>query len=360
MKVLYTTQHDPNFPMAGAEQVLLDVALAMRDLFKVQVAVVVNEGDLAEVLRKKQIPVTTIPWKKIQTLGMLQGFKQALQEFRPDLIHAFHRYPPFLLETFLGQRNRTIYSEGVLRRDKKLLFRYGRLVIACHQTVHKNLRDYYKVPEKELVTIPNAVRAQVPDPEALEKLRKQFVRQPGEVWGLCVARLEEQKGHPYLIDAFSKLSQNHQRRLKIFLAGEGSKRPLLEAQAAKLGCRDQIVFLGHTKQVAEWLALSDFMILPSLWEGMPLVIMEAYSAAKPVIATDIPGSRESMKDHQTGILVKVRDPLSLKDALEYFMDHPADVFHYGRQAYNWWQEAFTFEAMIESYHDLYKQLLARM
>lgn len=355
MKIMYVTLHDPKFALGGAEQILLELAGEMGKKGN-EVLCLTNAGHLKDSFERCRLPVQEIPWSKLQIVPMLNRLKKAIDDFKPDLIHTFHRYPAFLLDVFLRQTHRHLYTEEVLRTDKKLWFRYGRLAAACHETVRQNLIHNYGVPESRVVTIPNAVGGREPHPEILKKIQAQFSRKQGDVWALCIGRLDKQKGHTYLIQAVAQLPPAYRQKLRVFLAGDGSLEPALKAEVLKSGCQENIIFLGHTPHIPEWLSLCDFMVLPSLWEGLPLSILEAYSLAKPVIATDIPGSRESVKNRTTGLLVPARNPEALGSALKEWIDHPEKAAQFGRHAYAWWQENFSFDRMAQSYLDLYQRL----
>ena len=197
----------------------------------------------------------------------------------------------------------------------------------------------------------------LPSQEVVADLKRQYPKQPGQIFAVCIGRLEKQKGHRYLISAVARLPETYRKRLLIFFAGDGS----LEAELKKQISRERIdpcfVFLGYTRQIPEFLSLCDFMILPSLWEGLPLSILEAYSLSRPVIATDIPGTRESLKDKVEGSLVAPTDEKALAEAIRHWMDAPEEIVKMGKAAYQRWRQEFSFEKMVEDYHWFYEKVL---
>jgi len=247
----------------------------------------------------------------------------------------------------------------VLRHDKKGLFRYGSFATAVHQTVADNLKLEYGVPKDCLEVIPNAVPAREADLAALEQLQKKHPRNRGEIFAVCIGRLEEQKGHTYLIDAVSRMTPRVRERLRIFFLGDGSLEAPLQAQALSQGVSRMFVFAGHTASVSEYLALCDFMVLPSLWEGMPLSVLEAYGMEKPVLATDIPGTRELVARGLTGDLVPVRDPEALAKRLEAWVSAPERLGAMGDAAGQRWRNEYSFDVMVSRYRSLYMRLIAQ-
>ena len=357
MKILYGTFYHSKFGMGGAEQVLRDLARAMKERFHEDVMCIANPGLLTLSFRESEIPVAEVPLSKMKTLQILWRLQRVISDFQPDIIHSHHRYMTFLLDLFFKRKAKIIHTQHVPAWDWRGLFRYGHLATAVHEAVRRNLIETYTVPEDCVVTIPNAVPPQVPDPKELRTLCQRYPRQKGQCFALCIARLDEQKGHRHLVEAVAELPKVYQERIKIFLAGDGVLAATLKKEVVEKGVTQQFIFLGHTNKIPEFLTLCDFLVLPSLWEGLPLSILEAYSAGKPVIATDIPGSRESVRPGETGLLVPARDATSLAKALIKFIEHPPDVAAMGGSAYDFWQEKFSFERMVSAYHELYKNLL---
>lgn len=359
MKILYTDLHNPAFAMGGSEQIMLNTCLGIRDTYGVEVVAAVNRGELADRLAVAGVPLYFLDWPKIKSWCTLKTLEKAMKETSPDIVHCFHRYPVFLVDTFLKHRqSKLLFTEQVIHHDKRFLFRYGDFAIGCHETVRRNLIDFYGVPSHRAVTIPNAVNERKPDPEKLKEIQRRYPRPAGKLTALFIGRLHEQKGHSYFIEAVSLLPENYKKKIQILLAGEGPLEQALKAQVKEKNLEEQIVFLGHTREIPEFLAHTDFMLLPSLWEGLPLAIPEAYSAHRAVLATDIPGNKESVLEGKTGDLAAVRNPRALADVLMKWIDNPEKIKTMGEAAYHWWKEEFSFEKMIRSNYEIYQKLLA--
>ena len=122
-----------------------------------------------------------------------------------------------------------------------------------------------------------------------------------------VGRLSEQKGYRYLIDAVPEIIREIPQ-IEFWLIGDGELRSDLERQSKRLGVQDHVKLLGKRNDVLDLLKQFDLFVLPSLWEGLPTVIMESISQGVPVLATDIPGTREMIEDGKTGWLVEPQKP----------------------------------------------------
>jgi glycosyltransferase involved in cell wall biosynthesis len=126
---------------------------------------------------------------------------------------------------------------------------------------------------------------------------------------LVLGRLEPQKGHALMLEAATVLAQSVPA-LKIFFAGTGSLEHQLRAQCDSAGLAGMVTFLGYRADPEVLLAAADMVVMPSLYEGLPLAAIEAMAAARPVVATDIEGIREVVIDGSTGLLVRLAQQLA--------------------------------------------------
>ncbi len=134
-----------------------------------------------------------------------------------------------------------------------------------------------------------------------------------------VTRLMESKGNSFLVDAAALLSRERPE-LRFVFVGEGPLQPELEAQAARLGIEDKVIFLGFQKDVAACFASFDVAVFPSLWEGTPLTVFESMAMAKPIVSTDVDGLRDVLKHDVNSVVVPPRDPKALVGAIAKVLD----------------------------------------
>ena len=141
---------------------------------------------------------------------------------------------------------------------------------------------------------------------------------------LCVGRLVPEKGQSVLLHAFAKLAERGVDA-ELELVGYGPSERELRALAERLGLADRVLFGGAVGQDAigaHYEAASVFC-LPSFWEGIPVVLMEAMACRRPVIATAVAGVRELVRDAETGLLVSPGREDELADALQCLLEDPA-------------------------------------
>jgi glycosyltransferase involved in cell wall biosynthesis len=129
-----------------------------------------------------------------------------------------------------------------------------------------------------------------------------------------IGRLNEQKGHRYLLDAAARVFATIPEA-RLVLAGDGDQEPALRAQAQALGIAPRVVFAGHRTDVPALLESFDVFCISSTYEGTPLTLFEAMAAAKAIVSTAVDGCREVLEPERTGLLVPARDAEALGQAL---------------------------------------------
>jgi glycosyltransferase involved in cell wall biosynthesis len=171
-----------------------------------------------------------------------------------------------------------------------------------------------------------------------------------------VGRLTEQKGHCYLIKAAAYVVPAHPDLHFLFL-GDGELREDLKSQAREAGLADNIHFLGLRDDVPDVLAAADLFVLPSLWEGLSVALLEAMAAGKPIVATAVSGTTEAMVPGTTGLIVPPSNVQALADAISELVSDPEQAQVMGRAAKQHVTENFSAQKQAEEHAMLYRRLL---
>jgi glycosyltransferase involved in cell wall biosynthesis len=166
-----------------------------------------------------------------------------------------------------------------------------------------------------------------------------------------------QKGFDVAIAAFARLRDRFPHA-RLTVAGDGPERQALERLAIELGARDRTEFLGMVPppRVSEVLDAATVVLMPSRFEGLPLVAIEAALAARTVVATPVGGLQEIVVDRETGRLVPADDPAALADAVAELLDQPDQVAGLGARARQRALDRFGLTACVQRYDALYQQL----
>lgn len=144
------------------------------------------------------------------------------------------------------------------------------------------------------------------------KIAKGF--RPEEPILLAAGRLEPQKGHSVLLDALPLVRRRFPNVRAVF-AGEGSLLPQLQQQMTGLGLQGAVDFVGFQRNIEEWLSIADITVLPSFYEGLPLVAIESQAAGTPLVASAVDGTPEVVINEETGLTVPPGDSKALAEAI---------------------------------------------
>ena len=175
---------------------------------------------------------------------------------------------------------------------------------------------------------------------------------------LVAARLEPQKGHKVLLEAMPEVLSEFPMA-RVFFLGDGVLRGELEQQSKQLNLQSNVRFLGFQSNVNDWLALCDFTILPSFYEGLPLVAVESLAAGKTMVATAVDGTPEVIVNGRTGITVPPGDPRALASAICSLLRSPALRQRLAEQGRIYVLERFSQERQVRETGEFYLEALGR-
>jgi glycogen(starch) synthase len=177
---------------------------------------------------------------------------------------------------------------------------------------------------------------------------------------LCLGRLTEQKGFDLALTALSVVLRCFPT-VNLVIAGDGAERSNLERQAADLDLRNQVEFIGwvHPDQVPGLMNSATIVLMPSSWEGLPLVSLQAGLMARPVIAFRVSGIPEAIVHNETGLLVNPEDSNDLADAICYLFKHAEIAMKMGQAGRDRVRRLFGWQRCVEAYEALYQKLAGR-
>ena len=201
----------------------------------------------------------------------------------------------------------------VYRRFDSLLIRHFTRIVAVSEDVGEKMLKY-GVPKEKIRIIDNGIDlTRFDDTGSPTAIREEFgIKKGVRVIG-TVGNLGAEKGHVYLLQAAKGIVSNDES-VKFIFVGEGPLRVSLENEASKLGIRDNVIFTGFRTDIPNLLSGMDIFVLPSVIEGLPMVLLEAMAAEKAVVATRV-GAISKVVNDGNGILVEPRDVAGLEKAI---------------------------------------------
>jgi glycosyltransferase involved in cell wall biosynthesis len=173
------------------------------------------------------------------------------------------------------------------------------------------------------------------------------------IW-IAVGRFSAEKGFPDLIRALALLRE---QPWTLLLIGDGPDRDALREQASAAGVLDRIQWIGHVKDVRPYYAMADFLVMPSISEGSPNVLLEAMAAQLPVVATRVGGVPEIVTDRETALLVPKATPAELARAMREMMDSPALAEKLQSTARQLIETRFSPQQRVATLMEIYRSLI---
>lgn len=357
----------------GLQRVVVDLAQGLRRLgHDAQICSLRGPGPLEAEIRGRGIPLWNMPWPErgADRLLFLKVFR-LLRKHRYDVIHT-HNTQAFLdggLAAILARVPARVHTDHArpfpdqfkyMAAERLMSLSYGKVVGVSAHTA-SNLRKYEGIADKRLEVILNGIDGGWYRSERARADAQALRRQAGlsgfkRVIGLGV-RLEEQKGIRFLLEALPRILEHHPDT-GLAIAGTGSQAEALKAQAEALGVSDHVRFLGAYPQLTAFYPLIDIFVLPSLWEGLPLCLLEAMCLGLPIVATKVGGVGDLIEDGQNGRLVPSGDPGALAAAIVSALDKPEEAEAMGRAARQVFDARYDSAIMVDRYLDLYHACLS--
>jgi glycosyltransferase involved in cell wall biosynthesis len=302
-------------------------------------------GAIAEVLRKNAVDI-------LHTHGGIAGLYGRLAARKagtPAVVHTVHgihylhyRNPATKRAFIVLERRLSRSTDAVVFVSVADMERAASLRLALPPKARLIRNGVAPIPPERLRD-PAAVRAE------LGAVGRPLV--------VAVSRLHRQKGVTYLLRAVPFI-RAEVPAVRVVVAGGGPLADRLGAEVKALRVGDNAALLGERKDALAILAAADVFVLPSLWEGLPYVLVEAAALGKPVVATDIDGVREVIRSGGTGILVRPRDPGALAASILFLLKDREFARRLGEAARNEIPPRFSVERMISETESLYLEVLS--
>jgi glycosyltransferase involved in cell wall biosynthesis len=287
-----------------------------------------------------------------------------------DIIHA-HDYKTDLLAWLVGRTEKVVTLStahgwtGHTRRegvyyyfDKRLLARFDHVLAVSREIRSELIRS--GVSDERLTVVLNGI-----DATAFRRVRanetssrKSLGLAPDDVVIGAVGRLEPQKRFDILIDVFAALRRQNPR-LRLVIAGDGSLKSALQDQIVRLELNGVCTLMGHARDVASVHHAFDLFVQSSDYEGTPNAVLEAMALETPVVATNVGGTADLVRDGVDGLIVPPGHRDALRDAVSETLANPTEAGARVRSARHRVETDLSFEARMTAVESIYESLFQR-
>lgn len=354
----------------GAETQLVRLALRLKARgWEVSVVSMTPPKAYVEELEKAGISVHSLEIRrKLPDPRPILRLARLIRSQKPDIVHSFMVHAnllarlirPVVSVPVLICSARSTYEGG---RFRELLYRLSdSLCDLTTQVSQAGLERYIRVgavPENKIRYIPNGIDTDRfrPDPEVRKRIRGELENESAFVW-VAVGRFDIPKDYPNMLRAFSCVNQDHPDTLLI-IVGDGPLRQAMEELASNLGLKDRVRFLGIRRDISELMNGADGYVISSSWEGMANVLLEASATGLPIVATDVGGNREVVRDGEIGFLVSPKYPEALAGAMLRLMSlSEEERRRMGEAGRSYIEATYSMDRVVEMWETLYREMLS--
>ncbi len=357
----------------GAEMLVIRLCKYLdKTRFNVSICSLSSQGALQDLISNYKIPLFILEKKEGRDFSIVKKLKDIIIENEIDIVHTHNQGPLIysVLASLLGKRHKLVHTEHINMMQEysysrkncyynKFLYRFldGFVSIANHLT--ECVLEQFPRLTKKTVTIRNCVDMSRFDVAASgENLREKLGLAEDSVLLGNISALRRQKDHGTMLRAMVQVAR-HDKTSYLVIAGDGECAGELKTQAEELGLNGRVFFLGYRADIENLLCQFSLFLLTSLYEGLPLCLLEAMAMRCPVVATDVTGTNELVRDGETGILVPAGDDKRLAEAILLLVNNPEIRGKFVSQAAAILKSDFNFTAMIRHYEDYYASMISR-
>jgi glycosyltransferase involved in cell wall biosynthesis len=357
--------------VGGTEAHVVELASGMdQKKFEVVVCSLKPMGRLGEELRARGIRVVSLGGAGKFDLRIFSRLWCIIKSERPDIVQAFLFWANIAARLVgqLGLQCGVISSyhdevvpEGWLNRAiDHATMKWTKYIVCCSEAVRRSVEQRIGRGKNHFVVIPFGVNLdRFCEPRAM--LGGSIALQNGlPVIGTVCRLVEPKKGLRYLLEAVAHLEQVAGSPVcQVLLVGEGPAEQGLRTLSERLGISPRVVFVGVRRDIPEVLSLMNIFVLPSLYEGFGIAILEAMAAGKPVVATSVGGIPEFVVPSQSGLLVPPGDVPALARAIKQLLDEPERARSMGRHGQEHVKKHYSIESVVRQHEQLYELCLAQ-
>ncbi len=372
-----------SWALGGAEKIVAMLAMNIdRKRFEVLPCALERTGPIEEDLKASGVNYRVLGLRRRSVLTgplfvadfwrVLEKLTETLKELSIDMVHA-HLNQSTLLAILAARRagvprvcatihNVVFHTKGRFNPKgwlmdaaiNRVFSRADRIIGVCEEVTQK-VRSRNIIPWERIVTIPNGIE---PDEFRFEGDRNVLRQRLGlpidRPVVVTVGRLTRQKGYPYLLAALALIPA--EKRPLTLLVGDGPDRSELESGTRAMGLAHDVRFPGNRRDVPALLAAADLFVLSSLWEGMPLTLLEAMASGLPSVVTAVGGNPGVVENGESGLLVPAADERALAEAICSLLHDPRRREQMGQAARKQFERRFSLRSFVEAHERLYEEM----
>lgn len=367
-----------NLGAGGAEKLVYDLTIGLdKSKFRVSIIALGNYKDMSfeeeriELLRKNGVEVKIISKNPHgNRLSTIKTLRKILKIDPPDIIHAhlftgmfYGRIASWGMKIPIIATYHNTSGFGI--KDKifaRIFAKHFKKIIAVSNEVKKFVQNYFKIPSSKIIVIYNGIETK------RFMIDKRDSSENNTVIFACVGRIVEQKGYLTLVNALIYLkSQKNVNNFKFKIAGDGPLKKELLQMIHDNSLENNVEFVGNITNVSEFLSKSNIFVMPSLYEGFGIALVEGMASGKPIIISNLDVFKEILDLTDVnfdsnyfvtryGVIFKTNDSKSLADSIMWMLEHKEKWPEFSENSRNRSKE-FDISKTILEHEKVYEELL---
>ena len=358
-KIMYFTR---NMGLGGTENVILQLCEIMK--CEVDNIIVCSSGgvnvDKLSDIGIKHFYIPDIEKKDLKTIILVfKKLIKIIKEEKIDIIHTHHRMAAFYI-SILSRFKKFIFinTQHNIFNDRKVLTKIalGKANnIAVGKGVEENLTNFYKISNSKVKIIYNGIKNfNNKDFNTIDIIKK--YKNEGYFTIGNIGRISKQKDMETFVKSIPLILKEN-KKVQFFIVGTGEDEMKIKKLIDLLDIREKVCLLGYRNDIQNVMSNLDLIVLSSLWEGLPLTPIEAFSVSKTIIATNIEGTKEVVEDNINGILIKPKDEFMLAQKALNLIKNNVQRNKLELNAYNTYINKFSYEELKRNYKEYYNSII---
>jgi len=360
--------------IGGAELVVVNLVKRLSPSFRSTICCLKRSGAAANRIENQNVEVIEVGMREGNDYTVPIKLARILKERQIDIVHS-HSWGVFCESTLAAclartpvrihtahgrtyqypstRRFRTLRS-ALRHRVERFLASRVDIVTAVSDSVRGDILETIGIPAGKIIVLPNGVDIPRVSQEQVEARRREINLKKDEILLLTVGRLAPEKNIEWLLSCLPQIRQRVDHTVRLVIVGDGPRKAQIERMISASSLTDDVVLLGQRDDVLEWMALADVFVLPSSYEGTSLALLEAMASGLSVVATNVGGNAEVLRNGETGILVEQNSDNALVSALSRLLSDNRLRARLGSKAKSDIRNRYSNDAMIRSYEHLYR------
>ncbi|MGB9677780.1 MAG: glycosyltransferase [Candidatus Ratteibacteria bacterium] len=337
--------------IGGTEKIILTIAKYLdKNIFDIVFFCIKGEGKFTRNLREKNFKIYVFNLKKnpFSFISLFLSIKKEKLEILQSFLFVANIlgriYGKFTGIKFIisSQRSTDPWRKWYHWLLERITNRWVNLIISNSYSAREILIKKGKIPRKKIKVIPNGIEI----PEKTEKINKNYI-----VVG-AIGNLRKAKGYFDLISA-SKIIIEKFKNVKFYIVGEGELKDRIIRKIEKNGLSEYFILTGYAENIYEYLKIFDIFVLPSLWEGCPVSLLESMGFGLPSVATNVGDVPYIIENGIDGFIVKPGDYKKMAERIINLIENKDLREEMGQRAREKIKKWYSFEEMVKSYASIY-------